>query len=340
MTLPNDTYRLKRLLTDPRTVLGGLGLLDGAKRCGRGFYILCPWHLENTPSCCVREGSDGTLAVHCFGCSIGGDVFTLIAQVHSLDPRREFPRVVAEAAALCGERITSLPPQRRPAPSPRTPPPRVEVKRLWASCAPITDDIDLARQLKARNIDPDVVTDRHLARALPSQGPLPRWARGESQGWQERHRCILPLWNPAGELVSLHARAIAPLKEHSKGLLPAGYSARGLFLADACALQLLKAGILRRWPRSEPPRIFIAEGGIDFLTIATHYSDAEDYPAILGILAGSWSDELAQKIPPGCCVAIKTHEDEAGRRYRDRIAASIRSKCRVLVQAGKGQADA
>lgn len=340
MRLPNDSARLKRLLADPQRVLATLGLLDGAKRYGRGFYILCPWHLENSPSCYVREGSDGTLAVHCFGCELGGDVFTLIAKIHNLDPRREFPRVVAEAAALCGERIAEPLPPRRPAPQPRLLPPRVEVKRLWASCTPITDDIDLARQLKARDIDPDVVTDRHLARALPSQGPLPGWAHGESRGWQERHRCILPLWNPAGELVSLHARSIAPLKEHSKGLLPAGYSARGLFLADSFARQILKAGIPRWWPRSEPPRIFIAEGGIDFLTVATHYSDAEDYPAILGILAGSWSDALAQKIPPGCCVAIKTHEDEAGRRYRDRIAASIRSKCRVFVEAGQGQADA
>lgn len=340
MRLPDDAARLKRLLADPQRVLAALSLLDGAKRQGGGFYILCPWHAENTPSCFVREGRDGTLGLKCFGCGTGGDVFHLIAQVHRLVLPGDFPRVVTEGWKILGESAAEPPQPRRAAPPRRLPPPVVEVERLWAGCAPMSDDADLSRQLVTRRIDPKVVTARDLARALRTQGPLPGWARGESRWWREGNRCILPLYNPAGDFVSLHARAVAPAQEHSKGLLPAGHSAAGLFFADGPALAILRQGITTRSPRSSPLRLMIAEGGIDFLTLACCYGDTDDRPAIFGILAGSWSSELAQRIPSGCHVAIKTHRDTAGRRYRDRIADSIGSRCRVFVDADEGQAHA
>ena len=337
-----DADRVKRHLADPWQVLNALGLLDGAKRQQSGFMIGCPLHSERTPSCSVRVGSDSTLAVHCFGCAFKGDVFHLIAAVHGLDIRREFPRVVEEAGLLCGE-YAAAPMQRRrlpPPPRPQHPPPLAEVRRLWADCPPVSDDSDLSRQLIARRIDPRVVADRNLARALPLQRQLPNWARAESRSWRQGYRCILPLYDPAGELVSLHARAIETAPGNSKGLLPAGYSARGLFLADSLALQILTVGIPDWWPRSKPPRLFITEGGIDFLTVACHYGDTEDYPAVLGVIAGSWSDELAQRIPSGCHVAIVTHGDAAGRMYRDRIADSIHARCRVFVDSDQGRAHA
>jgi hypothetical protein len=265
MRLPTDTGRLKRLLAEPQTVLSRLGLLDGAKRQARGYHILCPAHDEKTASCSVTTGSDGTLAVNCFACDFRGDVFTLVAKVRSLDLRSDFPRVVAEVAALCGEPIAA-PLPRRPTPPPRTLPPSNEVAALWQSCLPVTDDPDLARQLRARGIDPAVVADRDLARALPHRGPLPRWARVAAQWWRVAHRCILPLWSLAGELASVHARAVVAPDGTPKGLLPGGYSAKGLFLADAFALSLLRQGIPAWWRWPERPRLFVTEGGIDYLT--------------------------------------------------------------------------
>jgi hypothetical protein len=132
-------------------------------------------------------------------------------------------------------------------------------------------------------------------------------------------------------MVSAHARAIEGTAEATKGLLPAGHSARGLFLADAFALTLLKQGIPTWWRQPDPPRILIAEGGIDFLTVASSFDDSESNPAVLGILAGSWSDALAERIPSGCPVVVLTHADNAGAKYRDLIAASVWPRCPVYV---------
>lgn len=331
MKLSNDSDRLKRQLVAPQTVLAALGLLDGSKRQARGFHILCPAHEEKTASCSVTEGSDGTLSVHCFGCDFKGDVFTLLAKVHSLDLPRDFPRVVAAGWKLAGEQPTVPPPRRRAAP-PRRLPPHSEVIRLWAACQPMTDDTDLSRQLAARDIDPRIVAERNLARALPRTGPLPLWARAGSRWWRTAHRCILPLWNPAGEFVSLHARAVQAADGYQKGLLPSGHAAAGLFLTDAFALLILREGIPTWWQQPEPPRLFIAEGGIDFLTVACAHGEAEDSPAVLGVIAGSWSDALAARIPRGCSVWIMTHGDEAGLNYRDQIAESVYRRCRVFIE--------
>ena len=66
-----DADLVKRRLAEPWQVLAALGLTDGAKRLTSGSLIRCPWHVERSPSCSVRVGADGTLAVHCFGCGQG-----------------------------------------------------------------------------------------------------------------------------------------------------------------------------------------------------------------------------------------------------------------------------
>lgn len=49
-----------------------LSRLDKVKPCGRGRWkALCPSHVEKTPSLMVKEGTDGTILVHCFGQNCG-----------------------------------------------------------------------------------------------------------------------------------------------------------------------------------------------------------------------------------------------------------------------------
>lgn len=114
-TLYLDADIVKRHLADPWQVLTALGLAEGAKRQQHGFVISCPWHNERSPSCSVRLGPDGTLAVHCFACDQGGDVFALVCAVSGLDPRRDFVRGIEEAARLGGLTGSAqlLPPSRR-----------------------------------------------------------------------------------------------------------------------------------------------------------------------------------------------------------------------------------
>ncbi len=336
--LSPDPSAIKAALVDPERVLGLLGLLDGAKRQAHGFVVLCPWHSERTPSCSVKLASDGTIAAHCFGCGVGGDVLSLVAAARGLDTRRDFGRVVEIAADLAGGFLDGYrPPVRRAVPVPRLPPPVDSVGALWSASKPVTDDPDLARQLLGRCIDPAIIEDLDLARCLPSSGALPRWARSGSQTWWESgHRLLFPLWNPEGSLCSVHARLVeSGQTERAKGLFPASHSAKGLFLADSFSRLLITVGIPKWWRRSEPPTIIIVEGAPDFLTVATHYGTVEDAPAVLGVVSGSWSNELAARIPTECRVVVRVHRDEAGGKYRDAICRSLSGRCRVFVEAGE-----
>ena len=63
---------LRHALTDVHRVIRALGLEKGAQRQATGLTICCPWHKENTPSCSVTLGKDGTIRLRCFGCQATG----------------------------------------------------------------------------------------------------------------------------------------------------------------------------------------------------------------------------------------------------------------------------
>jgi hypothetical protein len=134
------------------------------------------------------------------------------------------------------------------------------------------------------------------------------------------------MYGPAGAVESVHARALAPREANGrdKAASPSGAEVRGLVLADARGVSMLRG-------EYRPASLVIAEGPPDFLTWATRWSDADDEsaPAILGVLAGSWSDEFAARVPSGLRVAVRTHRDGAGEKYAARIVASLVARCAV-----------
>ena len=48
------------------------------KKQGRNYFGLCPFHGENTPSFSV---SDEKQIFHCFGCGVGGNIFTFLMEI-------------------------------------------------------------------------------------------------------------------------------------------------------------------------------------------------------------------------------------------------------------------
>lgn len=61
------------------------------KRVGRNYQGLCPFHSEKTPSFMVNEEKQ---IFHCFGCGLGGNVFTFLMQYQNI----AFPEAVTELA--------------------------------------------------------------------------------------------------------------------------------------------------------------------------------------------------------------------------------------------------
>lgn len=337
---------LRRTLVDAVAVCTALGLAEGAKPQRLGLILRCPWHSERTPSCSVRPGANGTLSVHCFGCGAGGDVFDLVAVAHGLESRRDFPQVLRRATELAG--LSSMQEARKPAGRSRVPlwstgrsyPPVGEVSALWEACRLVGDVPEAAGWLASRGLDPGAVEDFGLGRALPAGAVLPRWARCDGKAWAEGgYRLILPMFDHEGQMRSLRARKVVA-GDGPKNVAPAGFSTAGLIMADALGRSLLAKGRPpENWPQSAPLRVVVTEGEPDFLTWATRFSDADETaPAVLGLASGSWTAEIAGRIPSGAVVIIRTDADEAGERYALTVWATLHSRCKVMRGGMRGAA--
>jgi len=154
-------------------------------------------------------------------------------------------------------------------------------------------------------------------------GAASRAAHGQRRG--------IGLWSPCSgrrDVPRVSARNIfLDCPPGEKAAAPAGFAVAGLCMADPLARLVLQDGAAPSWWHG-PLRIVVAEGEADFLTWATHFSDAdEEARAVIGVVAGSWTPEIAARVPDGSRVVIRTHADEAGDRYADRIAETLTGRC-------------
>lgn len=208
----------------------------------------------------------------------------------------------------------------RPIPPPVYPP---GAAGFWEACRPAGMDSACAEWIQRRGLNLGSVEVWGLARALPSVGALPRWA----SSWRIRgYKLLLPLYDAEGVLRSLRARLVRADSCGPKELAPSRFAARGLVLACHIARRML-AGSSPDWWR---PEILVVEGVPDWLTWASRQSDAhEGGPAVLGIGAGSWSPEVAERIPDGSRVMLRGHAGAAGEHYMETIAASLAGRFEV-----------
>lgn len=339
-------HRIRAALTDIDHVLSSLGLLDGSQRQAGGRKVLCPMHQERSPSCSVKIGRDGTIAIHCFGCGEGGDIFTLIGAVRGLDCERDFPRILEEAAELAGlrdiaeelrgrggERREPAPaPPPRPKPLPRAPertyPPIGEISAVWRAAAPVIEAEAVANWLRGRGLDPKEIAANDIARALPPSTDLPRWAsyKGdapEPRSWRDLgHLLLLPVYDARGTLRSVRAGRVTE-GSTPKRLPPSGHLASGLVLADSLAVAMLSGGGLRG-------DLLVVEGEPDFLTWAAQVARQNAPVAVIGVGSGSWTRAHAKRVPEGTRVVIRTHRDTAGDKYAAEIGFTLARRCTVL----------
>lgn len=278
----------------------------------------------------ARPSSWADLDKNIVGCPVCG---TMTAKATAEALGVDWPAVLDE---VMGKRESTTPaPRVRTSPqSTDTTPPRDEVMDIWYRCGAVADDPQLARELGERRIDPATVTDRDLARALPTDGPLPGWARVGRDSWRLLgNRCIVPMFDTRGGIASLHARRLIGDGKVAKGLSPASpkdgprYTIRGLIFADPMTRMVLANGVPSWWTR----KVFIVEEGVpDWLTVATYYGDEENTPAVLGVISGSWNATVAARIPDDARVIIRTHHDAAGEKYAAAIASSLSARCSVV----------
>ena len=312
---------IKSALVDVAQVCHELGLTPNPqayRRQAAGLLVRCPVHEDRTPSCSVQE-RDGALVWKCHGCDQGGDVLELVAAVRGLStsvisgPYCSRPRGSGtwgpssrssrfEAATRAGNRgkrrLRSVrqPPIHRSDPTPQG--------RKWPICGlqrcPFRAILGVAEYLAGRAIAPEAVEALDLARVLPEGLRLPWWAsyRGdapEARTWLELgYRLIVPMFDAEGSMRLVRAWRVGG-GDGPKRLPPSGHRASGLVMADNAGRSLLGSA---QWQPGTDGSVLIVEGEPDFLTWATRFSDgAETVPAVLGITSGSWTSEIAARIP-------------------------------------------
>jgi hypothetical protein len=206
-------------------------------------------------------------------------------------------------------------------------PPKGCVDDLWDSCADVVTDNEVMDYLRFRSIDAGVsdFDSGSVARAL-QPGPLPFWASMSGRSWAESgHRLILPLYSHHGVVRSLVARSV----KRNPTLKSTGpsFGRRGLVMAGPTAQLVLRLGTAGRFHARRKLEVLIYEGEISFLQNA--HRDQEDHrpdgvyghTAVFGIQQGSWTRDVAARIPNGSLVRIRTHDDEPGKKYAEQIKA-------------------
>lgn len=331
---------VRRALSDPIRVIERLGLSKDAQRQAGGAIVRCPHHRERTPSCSVTRGPDGTLRAKCFGCDWSADVLGLVAEVHGLDASTQFREVLGVAAELAGlwdvveevrgERVPSErrvaappPPADAPLPPAREYPDPEELNALWRAARRLSEDADVFEYLEGRVIDTAAADKKSLARVLTPTQALPSWARYKgpnpvARTWVETgHRIIIRAFDAHGVVRSVRAWRITRDDDSPKRLPPSGKLSTGLVMANAQAWELL-AG------KATPEELVIQEGEPDFMVAATRWDTA-----VLGIINGSWTPELAARVAQVKRVIVRTHNDQAGDKYAEAIVTSLRGKCEL-----------
>jgi len=296
----------------------------------------------------------------CFQCDAAGDAldfvawnrcgnrFAELAEHHKVEVREWCSRWLG----LGGP--TSYAPQRRslpplPAAEPEPPPsypPLEEVEALWHDCVRVDEVAEVAQWLAARRIDAQAIAERDLARALPLElsRHMPRWAwfrqgeHGPRVTWHEAgYLLIAQMVDARGAVRSLLARCVRDGVE-PKSRAASGFERRGLVLACPLARQVLASGRLPPWwPDDLPLEVQVCEGEKKWCIRCTLQREGDELaPVVLGIESGSWTDEIAARIPDGSCVYIATDPDDAGARYATKIVQSLysRSSVRVVLRPG------
>jgi len=134
---------------------------------------------------------------------------------------------------------------------------------------------------------------------------------------------IVPLYDAHGAWRSVHARAIVDTRP--KSVSPTGLEVRGLIMADQWARRLL-AGETSAIEHAHAHGLLVTEGVPDWLTW-----QVSGEHAVFGVLSGSWTQAIADRIPNHCKVTIATHRDAAGDKYAQQIKATLEARARADV---------
>ena len=261
----------------------------------------------------------------CHRCGVKGDAVTLASYLCGQDGR--VTREVKDACHRAGL-INSEVRMSRPIPVAAIPvyPPEPEVRAVMRELFAVdkSPDLDALRWMTSRGLDVGLQAQAGLVMALSRGTPMPEWARIKGQPWDATgHRLIAPLCDVNGAMRSLHARQIEDRGPFMpKGTNPVGYELKGLVLACPRARMMLAKG-------EHVEKLVVTEGLPDWLSWFHYYRSRGQKAGIIAIVAGAWTQALADKVPSGTRVQLDAHDDANGHKYMDAVAATLRRRVKA-----------
>jgi cell wall assembly regulator SMI1 len=208
--------------------------------------------------------------------------------------------------------------------------------RVWKACQRVTADEEVSAYLHGRDIDPDETDRLDLARALPRDYRATYTIHapdGVPRTWAETgYRLIVPMYDHRGEFRSVLAHDLTRSRPARKSTTRG--ERKGLVMANPIGWILLAQGRAPIGRGDTPQVVWVAEGETDFLSTACGPDRDSTWggptaPAVIGVVAGSWTAELAARIPDGSYVLVGTDHNPAGDRYAQSIADTLCHRCNV-----------
>ncbi len=246
------------------------------KSSGTNFKGLCPFHSENTPSFMVSADKQ---IFHCFGCSVGGNVFTFLMKSQGLS--------FIEAVERLAEKTGIVLKKQDNAKNSKEVSQKKSLLKLNGLAADFyhkylltSESAEKARAyLKKRQISDEIISKFKLGYApdawemlknhlLKLKAPLPLMVEGGLVTGKNkiydyfRNRVIFPIFDIEGEVIGFGARALDadqnPKYLNSKDSLVYSKS-RSLYAMHHAKAHILKEGV-----------VFIVEGYFDALSLINH----------------------------------------------------------------------
>lgn len=211
-------------------------------------------------------------------------------------------------------------------------PPRHEVEAFWDTCVSVDRDDDALAYLAHRGLLPiEPLLEHEAVRVLPTGAACPDWARLGERTWADTgHRLIVPLYDWRGDLRSFIARSVE-LSPAIKSAGLTGYNRRGLIMAGTYGRQMLASGAGGYMHRDDRFRLSIFEGEINWLRGMARGTDTvvEErflpvaFRGALGIFSGSFTEDVASRVPDRTNVVIATDDDKQGHEYGAQIQRQL-----------------
>jgi hypothetical protein len=211
-------------------------------------------------------------------------------------------------------------------------PPVSDVERLWEASRAVSSDRGAVAYLAHRGI-PLAGLDHHdCVRALPEGADVPAWATWQGRPWSRTgYRLLVPLYDWRGELRSVLARSVELHPAGPKSVGAVGHGRRGLVMAATHGRQLMESGPHLWWHRTVNLRVAVYEGEVSWMRSVGAGWECEleaDYELAgwrmsLGIVSGSFTRDVASRIPDATTVHLRTDDDDAGKKYAADIQAAL-----------------